>query len=210
MVVIDVKTGKAEPFAQLQTAAQSLLNEFNGVIFEPGAHVYTYNGQHWPSITQILKAEGFIDTTFYDDWSRDRGSMVHLAIKYDLAGELDDENLDPEIIPYLTGFRKFMAESGFIVDKSETPGVNTTHKYSGTPDLIGCFPKPGPCRRFALELKNDGKYKLIQHTNQSDFNVWLAAVACFWWKANNVKGYLKNIHDDRFIDLYSNFNNWDH
>jgi hypothetical protein len=208
--VIDIKTGKAEPWAALQTAAQSLLNEFEGVIFEPGSHIYTYKGQHWPSITQILKAENFIDTAWFDEWSRDRGSMVHLAVKYDLAGELDEESLDDEIKPYLSAFRKFMAESGFKVDKSEIPGVNTTHRYSGTPDLIGCFPKPSACRRFALELTKEGKYKLIQHTNQSDFNVWLAAVACFWWKANNVKGYLKNIHDDRFIDLYSNFNNWDH
>lgn len=187
MTTIDIKTGKAEKWVGLQLAAQSLLNQFDGVIFEPGAHVYTYNGQHWPSITQILQAECFIDTTFYDEWSRDRGSMVHLAIKYDLAGELDEDALDDEIRPYLKAFRKFMAESGFKVDKSETPGVNTTHKYSGTPDLIGCFPKPGPCRRFALELKNDGKYKLIPFTDPFDFNVWLAVVACFWWKKNNLK-----------------------
>lgn len=186
MTVIDIKTGKAEPWVGLQLAAQSLLNEFDGVIFEPGTHIYTYKGQHWDSITQILHAEGFIDTMFYDDWSRDRGSFVHLAIKYDLAGELNEESLDPEIIPYLKAFRKFMAESGFKVERSEIPGVNTTHRYSGTPDLMGCFPKPGPCRRFALELKNDGKYRLVQYTDQNDFNVWLAAVATFYWKKNNL------------------------
>ena len=187
MTTIDIKTGKAEPWAALQTAAQSLLNEFDGVIFEPGSHVYTYKGQHWPSITQILKTEGFIDTTWFDEWSRDKGSMVHLAVKYDIAGELNEESLDDEIRPYLTGFRKFMAESGFKVERSEIPGVNTTHRYSGTPDLTGCFPKPGPCRRFALELNKEGKYKLIQHTDQNDFNVWLASVATFYWKKNNLK-----------------------
>ena len=41
MVHIDIKTGKAEPWAALQTAAQSLLNDFN-VEFEPDGHVYTY------------------------------------------------------------------------------------------------------------------------------------------------------------------------
>jgi hypothetical protein len=188
MTTIDIKTGKAEPWVGLQLAAQSLLNEFDGVIFEPGSHVYTYNGQHWPSITQILKAEGFIDTTWFDDWSRDKGSMVHLAVKYDLAGELNEESLDDEIRPYLKAFRKFMAESGFKVDKSEIPGVNTTHRYSGTPDLTGCFPKSGPCRRFALELNKEGKYKLIPFTGQNDFNVWLSAVAVHHWKINNLKG----------------------
>lgn len=183
---IDIKTGKAEPWTRLQTAAQSLLNDFN-VEFEPDGHVYTYKGEHWPSITQILKAEGFIDTTWFDEWSRDKGSMVHLACRYDITGELDEDSLDDEIRPYLSAFRKFIAESGFKVEKSEAPGVNTTHRYSGTPDLIGCFPKPGVCRRFALELNNQGKYKLIPHADQNDFNVWLAAVATFYWKRNNLK-----------------------
>lgn len=185
-VYIDIKTGKAEPWAALQTAAQSLLNDFN-VEFEPDGHVYTYQGQHWPSITQILKAEGFIDTTWFDEWSRDKGSMVHMACHYDITGELDEDSLDDEIRPYLAAFRKFMAESGFTVTHAEAPGVNTTHSYSGTPDLIGCFPKPGVCRRFALELNNQGKHKLIPHTDQNDFNVWLAAVATFYWKKNNLR-----------------------
>ncbi len=186
MVVIDLKTGKAEPWAALQTAAQSLLNDFN-VDFEPDGHVYTYKGQHWPSITQILKAEGFIDDRWYDEWSRDKGSMVHLAVKYDVAGTFDDYNWDPVIEPYFEGWQKFKKESGFKVSQSETPGVNTTHQYAGTPDLIGCFPKPGVCRRFALELNNDGKYKLVPFTDQNDFNVWLAAVSCHHWKNNNLK-----------------------
>ena len=107
-VYIDIKSGKAEPWAALQTAAQSLLNDFT-VTFEPEGHVYTWNGRRLPSITQILKAEGFIDTSHYDEWSRDKGSMVHLACHYDLAGELDEDTLDDEIRPYLAAFRKFMA-----------------------------------------------------------------------------------------------------
>jgi len=184
---VDIKTGKAEPWAALQTAAQSLLNDFS-VTFEPDGHVYTWNGRRLPSITGILKDEGFINTEWFDKWSRDKGSAVHLACHYDLAGELDEDTLDDEIRPYLSAFRKFMAESGFKVDRSEVPGVNTTHHYAGTPDLVGCFPKPGVCRRFALELNKEGKYKLIPHTDPNDFHVWLAAVATFTWKANNLKG----------------------
>lgn len=184
MTVIDIKTGKAEPWCGLQTAAQSLLNDFN-VEFEPEGHVYTYKGQNWPSITQILQAEGFIDTSFYDEWSRDKGSMVHKTIQFHLEGDLDEESLDPVIVPYLDAFKQFMADSGFIGKQCETPGVNTVHRYSGTPDLIGSFPKPGACRRFALELSKEGKYKLIPFTDPNDFNVWLAAVAVHHWKANH-------------------------
>jgi hypothetical protein len=187
MIFLDIKTGKAEPWAALQTAAQSLLNDFN-VTLEPEGHVYTWNGIHPDSITQILKAEGFIDTSHYDDWSRDKGSMVHLACHYDLAGELDEDSLDDEIRPYLAAFRKFMAESGLNVERSEVPGVNTTHHYCGTPDIVGCFPKPTAARRFVLELNKEGKYKLIPHTDQNDFSVWLSAVACYHWKQNHKKG----------------------
>lgn len=185
-VVIDIKTGKAEPWAALQLAAQSLLNDFD-VDFDADSHVYTYNGQHWPSITQILKAEGFIDTSHYDTWSRDKGAMVHLAVKYHIFEELDEDRLDPVIIPYLDAFKRFKEESGLIVTQSEMPGVNTVHRYAGTPDIIGCFPKPTGARRFALELHPDGKYKLIPYTEQNDFNVWISAVSCHYWKLNNLK-----------------------
>lgn len=187
MIFLDIKSGKAEPWAALQTAAQSLLNDFN-VTFEPEGHIYTWNGRRLPSITQILAAEGFINTDWYDEWSRDKGSMVHLACHYDITNELDEDSLDDEIRPYLAAFRKFMADSGLKVERSEVPGVNTTHIYAGTPDLVGCFPKPTAARRFALELNKEGKYKLIAHTDQNDFNVWLSAVAVYRWKQNHKKG----------------------
>jgi len=186
-VFIDIKSGKAEPWAALQLAAQSLLNDFN-VTLEPEGHIYTWNGIHPDSITQILAAEGFINTDWYDEWSRDKGSMVHLACHYDITNELDEDSLDDEIRPYLAAFRKFMADSGLKVERSEVPGVNTTHIYAGTPDIVGCFPKPTAARRFALELNKEGKYKLIPHTDQNDFSVWLSAVACYRWKQNHKKG----------------------
>ena len=186
-VVIDIKSGKAEAWVGLQTAAQSLLNSPE-VAFEPEGHVYTHNGVIVPSITQILTNEGFIDTSWFDDWSRDKGSMVHLACHYDLSGDLDEETLDDEIRPYLAAFRKFMSESGFQVERSEVPAINTTYGYAGTPDLTGCFPKPTAARRFALELNKEGKYKLIPYQDQQDFAVFLAAVATYKWKLNHKKG----------------------
>jgi hypothetical protein len=185
-VICDIKTGKAQSWASLQSAAYSLLNSFE-VDFDKEQHIYQSNGIVIPSVTQILLAEGFIDDTWFDSWSRDKGSMVHLACHYDISGELDEESLDDEIRPYLAGFRKFMKESGFKVERSEVPAINKTYSYAGTPDLVGCFPSPTPARRFALELNKEGKYKLIAHQEQSDFAVFLAAVATYKWKANHRK-----------------------
>jgi len=186
-VIIDIKTGKAPWWAGYQLAAQSLINDFN-VIFEPSGHTYTYNGQTLPSITGILKAEGFIDTQWYDNWSRDRGSYVHLACHYDINGELDEETLDEEIRPYLAAFRKFMADSGFKVERSEVPGVNTTYLYAGTPDLVGCFPQPTAARRYVLELNNEAKYKLIPYADPKDAGIFLAAVTVYQIKKQHMKG----------------------
>jgi hypothetical protein len=182
--VIDIKTGRAEAWCSLQTAAQSLLNNYS-VAFEKEGHVYTAAGKVLPSITQILQAEGFVDTSHYDEWSRDKGSMVHLAIHYYVNNELEEDYLDPEIVPYLNAFKKFLADSGFKVERSEVPACNLTYGYAGTPDLVGCFPKPTAARRFVLEVNKDAKYKLIAHTDQQDFNIWLACVAVHKWKANH-------------------------
>jgi hypothetical protein len=185
-VICDIKTGKSQPWAGLQLAAYSLLNSFD-VYFDKERHIYQSNGTVIPSVTQILLAENFIDDSWFDSWSRDKGSMVHLAIHYDITGELDEDSVVEEIWPYLLAFRKFINESGFKVDKSEIPACNLTYGYAGTPDLVGCFIKPTAARRFVLELNKEGKYKLIPHTDQQDFNVWLAAVAVHHWKKNNLR-----------------------
>ena len=187
--IIDIKTGNVQPFTALQLAAYSLLDA--PVEFIADGHIYTDArvdgvGRLYPSVTTILKAEGFIDTRFYDDWSRDRGSMIHLATAYDDAGELDEENLDPVILPYLKAWRRFRKESGFVPEQIEPPMMSTAYKYAGTPDRIGEL--PGRIKRAAVELHDDGTYKLIPFTDRQDVNLWLAALSVHNWKINNLKG----------------------
>lgn len=187
--VIDIKSGRVEPFAALQTAAYSLLDA--PVEFIANGHIYTDApvdgvGRVYPSVTTILKAEGFINTAYYDDWSRDRGSMIHLATAYDDAGELDEENLDPVILPYLKAWRRFRKESGFVPEQIEPPMMSTVYRYAGTPDRIGDL--PGRIKRAAVELHDDGTYKLAPFTDRQDVNLWLAALSVHNWKINNLKG----------------------
>ncbi len=190
--VLDIKTGKAEPWAALQIAAysaalyihQSVREE---IVFEPKSHVYYYDGKPLPSVTTILKAEGFIDTSFYDDYSRERGSLVHLATQLYDTEVLDEESIDPVIVPYLDAWKKFRKETGFIIEQIETPVFNPAYGYAGTPDRIGQFPGTVTLTRCALELHNDGKYKLITFTDRNDQSVFYAACAVYHWKNNNLK-----------------------
>jgi hypothetical protein len=180
--ILDKKTGKAEPWAGLQLAGYELLD--TPVDFTEEGHIYTLDGARLPSVTGILKAEGFIDDSFYDEYSRQRGSLVHLATHYDDLGELDEDSLDPVIAPYCEAWRRFKRESGFVVDQSEKPMASKTYRFAGKPDAIGCFPS-GSLKRAAVELHNDGTYKLIPFTDRSDRGVFLAALACYQWKNNN-------------------------
>lgn len=176
--VIDIKSGNVQPFTALQLAAYSLLDAT--VEFEAEGHKY---GNGLESVTTILKAEGFINTAFYDDWSRDRGSMIHLATAYDDAGELDEESLDPVILPYLVAWRKFRKESGFGLGLIEPPMMSTAYRYAGTPDRIGDL--PGRIKRAAVELHDDGTYRLYPYTDRQDAGLWLSILACHRWKINN-------------------------
>lgn len=182
--LIDKKTGKVAPWTALQTAAYSLLDTSEGLVFNEADHSYFLDGVRVPSVTGILKAEGFIDDRFFDEWSRDRGSMVHLATHYDDLGELDEDSLDPVIVPYVEAWRRFKRESGFIVEASETGLASRVHRYAGTLDTRGYFPA-GTLKRAAVELHDDGTYKLYPFTDRQDVSVWLSALACHNWKINH-------------------------
>jgi len=186
MTLLDKKTGRAEPWAALQLAAYSLLDA--PVEFTEDGHIYTFEGVVLPSVTQILEAEGAVDTTFYDEYSRHRGSMVHLATHLDDTGELDEDSVDPVIRPYLEAWRRFKRESGFTVEYSEVPMMSTAYRYAGTPDVLGRFPENNGPARAVVELHEDGKYKLVPFTDRRDTNIWLSCLAYHNWKANNLRG----------------------
>jgi len=179
--ILDIKSGKAQPWAALQLAAYSLLDA--PAIFQRDGHRYAWDGRELESVTTILKAEGFIDTTWFDDWNRDKGTAVHLACHYDDQGCLDEDTIDPVIVPYLDGWRKFKRETGWVTEESEQPMMSTTYLYAGTPDAIGYLKG---IKRAAVELRQDGTYKLIPYKDRNDVNVWLAVLASHNWKRNNL------------------------
>jgi hypothetical protein len=183
--IIDIKTGKVMPWTALQLSAYCLLD--TPVEFNEDGHVYTLDGARLPSVTGILQDEGFIDNRFFDNYSRDRGTYVHLATHLDDSGDLDEATVDPFIMPYLEAWRRFKKESGFVVEQSEISLASRAYSYAGTIDRIGRFPAGG-IARAAVELHNDGTYKLYPFTDRNDKHIWLSAVAVHRWKQNNLRG----------------------
>ncbi len=107
------------------------------VKFDPHTHTYSVGSEILSSITQILFAEGFIDPFWYTADGRDRGSIIHeVTCLYDNGDLIEDEIL-AEYIPYLQAYKSFLKDTGFKVLESEAPRYHKTLRYAGTPDRIG-------------------------------------------------------------------------
>lgn len=182
--------------------------------FDDATHTYRTDGRVIPSVTEILRAEGFIDTAWFTDYGRERGKLAHLAIHLHDAGELDEDSLDPVLRPYLDAWKRFVEATGCIILESEQACVDSLKRYAGTPDKIVLLDgkptlldiKTGAVspwvrlqlcayceaktiyRRAAVQLTDDGTYKLHHYTDRQDFGVWQAVLAVYWWKRNEMKG----------------------
>lgn len=106
--------------------------------FEADSHTYRVGGTRLPSVTEILAP--IVDYSMVPPdvlaAAAEFGRNVHLATHlYDL-GELDFEQLDPALDPYVRAWARFMEESGAVVIASEQPVVHAKLGYAGTPDRV--------------------------------------------------------------------------
>jgi hypothetical protein len=182
--------------------------------FDPATHTYTVEGVKFPSVTQILQAMGFVDTAFFTEHARTRGKYVHQIIGWSVTGEIDESTIDPELQGYLDAWGAFIRDTGFISTATEKPMGSILHRFAGTPDHIGMLNKQEavvdaktgaiapwvglqlagyeilaarPLKRFALALKEDGKYSLKAFTDRQDSQIFKAALAVYWWQKNNLR-----------------------
>ena len=159
-------------------------------------------------VTELIRACGLMDLTWCTQEALDRGTAVHLACELDDRGDLDESSVDPVIMPYLMGWRKFKREMEPQILSIEEEVEHPAYKgrldrrlilnaregigdiKSGPPadwialQLAGyamCFDRP--LARWAIHLSADGKYKLIEHSDRKDFDVWKACVTLANWKA---------------------------
>jgi hypothetical protein len=87
------------------------------VQFDAAAHVYTLAGVQRPSVTQILKDAGLIDTTWYTDEARERGRAVHLATQFLDEDDLDWDSVLPPYRGYVAAWERFKQEAHFVISR---------------------------------------------------------------------------------------------
>ena len=122
-----------------------------GLTFDPAAHAYTFAGVPVVSVTKVLgrlNDLSGIDAGVLEN-ARLRGQAVHKAVELDIAGELDETDLHPEVAARLGQWRQFCRITKFEPLASELRVYSARYGYAGTLDLFGTLRR----ERILLDLK---------------------------------------------------------
>ena len=114
------------------------------VCLDEAAHLYTVAGVERPSVTQILKDAGLIDTTWYTEEARERGKAVHLATQFLDEDDLDWNTVVPNYRGYVQAWERFKTESRFQIGHDASGKLLIEYRlfhsvsgYCGTLDRLG-------------------------------------------------------------------------
>jgi hypothetical protein len=110
------------------------------LLFDAETHTYRLDGTEIPSVTEIIRSAGLIDTAWYTDEGRLRGDVVHLACELHDQNKLNgwkDEQADNQIGGYLSAWKQFRARMNFMPNLIEERRYSPTLRYAGTIDRAG-------------------------------------------------------------------------
>lgn len=90
--------------------------------FDPETRIYHLDNGTIPSVTEVMKSVGIIDTAWFTEDAAWRGNCIHFACQLDDEGDLDESSLSPEIGGYLGAKRRLYREiGGFTPTHIEVP-----------------------------------------------------------------------------------------
>jgi len=107
------------------------------VTFLEDTHQYYVDGKEVPSVSKILLENGLINTAFFTEEGRKRGSAIHLQIKNQERGALC--MLKPELHPYMVAWTNFKKECAWKSNPEFLERPMGCTLYGGTCDNIGTF-----------------------------------------------------------------------
>ncbi len=184
------------------------------IVFDSLNHSYTEGEVSLPSVTTILKAEGFYDPRVFAEGAANRGTLIHLITQQVDEGTkgLKDFGLNP-LYPYTVAWDKFKTDTGAEILDCEIIVGGTIQGCAGTVDRVVRIRgqeyvldiKSGvpmawhaiqlagykyllgkPLRRMCVYLKDTGKYRANECKNRYDETVWKAALISYRWKKEHL------------------------
>jgi len=117
--------------------------------FDPESHIYRAGALRLPSVTKVMKEAGIIDTSFYNEAGAKRGTYVHLACELYDKGTLDEETLDPALVPYLDAWKLYKSDTGLVLDLIEKP-LSSMLGFAGMLDRTGRMDG----RKWVIDIKS--------------------------------------------------------
>lgn len=104
------------------------------------SHTYYVDGDPKTSTTQVLHDAGMVDTQWFTEFHRWRGSETHKVVAaWSRAGKIDKRTVDAKIRPYATAGIKWQIENKFKAVHVEHRMYDPMFDVCGTADLIGYF-----------------------------------------------------------------------
>lgn len=110
--------------------------------FDSEKHQYFWNGKRVPGVNQILQELGLAkDFSRVDTFYRDRGIATHKALELYIKGTLDQDSLDPVIVPYFKQGKEWFDKNRNTFRsnpevKTEVMVYHEEYGFAGTMDLI--------------------------------------------------------------------------
>jgi hypothetical protein len=154
--------------------------------FDEGSHTYFVDGEVKLSVTQILKEAGVVDTQWFTEFGRWRGSAVHKATQYWDEGDIDRRTLDPIVKPFVNDWKIFRDKTGFTPTMIEQTFYDPTYDYCGKPDRRGYF----------LGGKPENSNELI------DLKTYPGG-KCPWWTRLQLAAYGRLLDPSRIFRRYA-------
>jgi len=171
--------------------------------------ILDHHGTKLPHVTTILRSAGLIDTAWFTDEAREKGSALHAATAFLDEGDLDWSTVDDRIVSRLHQYQRFKEEVQPQILSIEERVKNVTLRYVGRLDRrviiagrVGVLEIKGPGRvawhavqlsmyaacfegpalaRWSVHIE-DEKYQLIEHRNRRDWGAAKAALTLAAWK----------------------------
>lgn len=118
-------------------------------------HTYTVDGKVVPSVTQILKPLECWENVPREamEAAADFGRKVHKTCHLFNLERLNMLTIGPELRARLEGWRRFIADTGFVITMSEYMVAHPTLGYAGTIDAGGLLPKRGRKLKAIVDIK---------------------------------------------------------
>lgn len=186
------------------------------LVLDKETHTYRKGGRIVPSVTEVLAPWNGFEFVSRDVLAAaaDFGRNVHEACHLLNRGELDEQELDQLLLPYVRSWQGFLEASGAVVLASEQMVYHAGYGYAGTLDVIAdwkgqalidikstaAVPRTvGPqtaayaeargakkCRRYCVHLQADGSpAKATALKESTDFSIFISALNLHRWRHKN-------------------------